>query len=261
MPNSDASSNPANTSKEALFFLMDRNLGLPADEEPWKDFLAKLAIRSELSTNLVDIDKQIAGHKPDIAYIPIADYHRLLARGDDYYQGFAIATSKFTGSVDLPSVLVVRIEDTATNLEGLEGSEYGYINKSCSSSYFPPAIILRAQGKDLASFLKIKQVKAWQGQVDAVISKEVRATMVPEDVWKTTPANAEHAKVIGRYENGKPAMIVVRKGLDESLSKRLMQELIRWSPKWSAVYGPFKPYLLADVFSYFHDLDSLPPGF
>jgi len=255
-------SEPTHTAKKKkLYFLLDRNLGLPADQEPWQSFLTELDIRTDASTDLVDIDRQIGDNSPDIAFIPIADYHRLLARGDNYYHGFVIASSKFTGSVDLPSVLVVGKDDPAKSLDELEGASYGYINKSCSSSYFPPAIMLQKKGRELDKFLKIKPVKAWQGQVDAVISGEVRATMVPEDVWKTTPDNAKHTKVIDRYDTAKPAMIVMREGIDEEVSKQLLHRLIEWSPKWEAVYGPFKPYLLAEVFSFFHDLDALPSGF
>jgi len=252
---------PTQTSKKPLYFLLDRNLGLPADQEPWQSFLTELGIRTDASTDLVDIDKQIADSSPDIAFIPIADYHRLLARGNNYYHGFVIASSKFTGSVDLPSVLVVGKDDPAKSLDELEGATYGYINKSCSSSYFPPAIMLQKKGRELDQFLKIKPVKAWQGQLDAVISGEVRATMVPEDVWRTTPDNAKHTKVIDRYDTAKPAMIVAREGIDDNVRKQLLYRLIEWSPKWEAVYGPFKPYLLAEVFSFFHDLDALPLGF
>ena len=38
----------------------------------------------------------------------------------------------------MPSVLVVRKDDPAESLMDLEGATYGYINKSCTSSYFPP---------------------------------------------------------------------------------------------------------------------------
>jgi ABC-type phosphate/phosphonate transport system substrate-binding protein len=94
----------------------------------------------------------VARHEPDIAFMPIADFHRLVAKGDDYYRGFAIATSKFTGTTNLPSVLVVRKDDPAASLNDLEGARYGYINKSCSSSYFPPAILLQKHGKKLDDF-------------------------------------------------------------------------------------------------------------
>src|SRR2546423_1097276 len=45
----------------------------------------------------------------------------------------------------------------------------------------------------------MRPVKAWQGQIDSVVDGEIRSTMVPEDVWRTTSGNAETTKVIDRY--------------------------------------------------------------
>jgi hypothetical protein len=39
-------------------------------------------------------------------------------------------------------------------------------------------------------------VKAWQGQIDAVVDGEIRSTMVPEDVWRTTSGNAAPQTVL-----------------------------------------------------------------
>jgi phosphonate transport system substrate-binding protein len=262
MPATQSLAENTSTGKKTISFLLDTNFGLPTDKEPWNKILKDLNITTDGSSNdLVMIDAEIAAHRPDLAYIPIADFHRLLRKGDTYYRGFVIGTSKFTGSTDLPSVLVVRQDDPATGLDSLEGATYGYINKSCSSSYFPPAILLQKQGKKLDQFLKIKPVKPWQGQIDAVVAKEVRATLVPEDVWKTTPENAQTTKVIGRYDTAKPGLIVVRQDFDEKVGKTLLDALVAWAPKWEGVYGPFKPYYLADVFSFYHDLDQLPADF
>jgi phosphonate transport system substrate-binding protein len=199
----------------------------------------------------------VANHEPDIAFIPIADFHRFFAKGDRHYRGLAIATSKFNGSTNLPSVLVVRKEDPANGLEDLEGATYGYINKSCSSSYFAAAILLGKQRKKYDEFLNFTPVKPWQGQIDAVVANEVRATMVPEDVWKTDPKNAPETKIIGRYDNATPALVVVRENLDEAICKTLLNALVAWTPKWEAVYGAFRPFYYADVQSFFHDLDEL----
>ncbi len=202
----------------------------------------------------------MADHRPDLAFISISDLLRSAAKGDRCYRGFAIPTSKFTGTTNLPSVLVVRQDDPAESLVDLEGAKYGYINQSCSSSYFPAAIVLGQQGKMLGEYLDIVQVKAWQGQIDAVVSKEVRATMVAEDIWKTTPRNAQNTKIIGRYENAKPALIVARHDLDEEVGKKLLAALVAWIPKWEAIYGAFRPYYYADVQAYFHDLNGLHAG-
>ena len=250
----------AGSSSTSLMFLLDTNLGLPTDKKPWSDNLAAWGIKAVNTTDLPKLDKMMEDHEPDIAFMPIADFHRLRATGDDHYTGFAIATSKFTGTTKLPSVLVVRKDDPAKGLDDLEGATYGYINTSCSSSYFPPAILLEKEGKKLNEFLKIKPTKPWQGQIDAVVSGKVRATMCPEDVWRTQPENAEHTKVIGRYDNATAAVVVVRQGLDEEMSKTLLDALVAWEPKWEAVYGAFRPYYYADVQHFFHDLEQLPPG-
>lgn len=219
-------------------FLLDENLGLTVREKPWSEILSAAGIVAESSTDLVDIDWKVDRHQPDLAFIPIADFHRLIAKEDRHYRGLAIATSKFTGTTNLPSVLVVRKDDPANRLDDLKGSEYGIINRSCSSSYFPPAILLGKQGKKLDDFLKVIPVKAWQGQVDAVVSGQVRVTMLPEDVWKTSPENVRVSKVIGRYDTATPPVVVVREGLDAGIRKTILDALVAWTPRWEGSTVP-----------------------
>ncbi|MFO1086779.1 MAG: PhnD/SsuA/transferrin family substrate-binding protein [Reyranellaceae bacterium] len=243
-----------------IVFLLDTNLGLSVDDKPWPEFLARWRIKLVSTIDLVHLDTMMAAHEPDIAFMPIADFHRLLASGDDHYRGLAIATSKFTGTTNLPSVLVVRHDDPASNLSDLEGARYAYINKSCSSSYFSPAILLAARQRKLRDFFDVVPTAPWQGQIDAVVARAVRATMVPEDVWRTDPANARTTKIIDRYDNATPALVVARRDLDEALAKALLDALVTWVPRWEAVYGAFRPFYRADVHRFFHDLDRLPPG-
>ena len=241
-----------------LSFVLDQNLGLPAGDEPWKSILGAAGIVAHQTTDLAGIDQALAGHQPDIAYVPTADFHRLLKSGDQYYRGLAIATSKFTGDPRQTSLLVVRKDDPATGLEDLGGADYGYINTSCTSSYFSPAILLNRLGKTWDTFLHPQPVPAWQGQIDAVLSGKVRATMVLEDVWKTTPDNAESTKVIGQYDNCKPPVVIAREDLDHGTCGTLLDALVAWEPDWSGIYGALKPYYYADVHPFFHDLDQLP---
>ena len=151
------------------------------------------------------------------------------------------------------SVLVVRQDDPARSFADLEGA---------STSHVPPVTSRQTssskQGKRLDEYVNIVQVKPWQGQIDAVVAKKVRATMVAEDVWKTTPGNAQHTRIIGRYDNAKPALIVARQDLDEEVGKKLLADLVACMPKWQAVFGAFRPYYYADVQAYFHDLNGLP---
>jgi ABC-type phosphate/phosphonate transport system substrate-binding protein len=239
-------------------FLIDDNLGLHPDEKPWSEFLPRAGITTSTTTDLPELDRSVAAHEPDIVFMPIADFHRVWATGDRYYRGFAIVTSKFTGGTALPSVLVVRKDDPATGIADLVGASFGYINRSCTSSYFALAILLQRMGRSLDDVGTLRPTPPWQGQIDAVVSGDVRATFVLEDVWKSTPANAETTKIIGRYDDATGAVIVVRDGLDENLLHTLLDAFVGWQPKPEAIFGGFKPFADSDVAGFFADLDQLP---
>jgi phosphonate transport system substrate-binding protein len=239
-------------------FLLDTNLGLAVDAAPWPGFLATHDIATESTTDLVRLDALMRAHEPHAAFLPIADFHRLLRTGDEHYRGLAIATSKFTGTTSLPSVLVVRADDPATGLADLAGARFAYINRSCSSSYFSPAILLQAQGSSPSDFFELVATAPWQGQIDAVVAGAVRATMLPEDVWRTVPANAQRTRIVGRYDGATPALVVVRRDLEAALATALLDTLVGWVPAWENVYGAFRPFFRADVHRFFHDLGRLP---
>ncbi len=244
--------------QKALTFILDKNLELPITEKPWKDILSESGISTEVTTDLVRIDHLLADDGPDIAYVPGADFCVMLVKGNKHYRGLLIATSKFTGQPAQRTLLVVRKDDPAKSLDDLEGSEYGYMNRSCSSSYFPPSILLQQKGKKLEEFLKIKAVPGWQPRVDAVVAKTIRSTMILEDVWKMTPKNTDVAKVIGEYVPSPPAILIVRNDLDPKIVETLQEHLLRYIPEWTNVYGAFRPYFFADVQTFYHQLSQLP---
>ncbi|VEG38560.1 ABC transporter, phosphonate, periplasmic substrate-binding protein [Mycolicibacterium flavescens] len=237
-----------------LSFVVDQNLGLPACDEPWTTLLAAEGISAAESTDLAGIDRALAQHQPDIAYVPAPSLHRLLRSGDHHYRGLAIATSKFTGEPRQTSVLVVRRDDAASGLDDLAGAQCGYINTSCTSSYFAPAILFTGQRKLAMHFVA---VPPWQGQIDAVVSGRVRATMVLEDVWKMTPENASTTRIVARYDNCRPPVVLVKEAVDNASCATLLDALLTWVPDWSGVYGALKPFYYADVHGFFHDLDQL----
>ena len=74
-------------SNASITFMLDKNLGLTVDEKPWSDVLPAAGITAEASTDLAYIDQALADRKPDIAYIPCADFHRLVRKGDHHYRG------------------------------------------------------------------------------------------------------------------------------------------------------------------------------
>lgn len=239
-------------------FLLDTNLGLAITDPPWPEVLATHEFATLETTDLARLDAMMRAHEPHAAFLPIADFHRLLVEGDIHYRGLAIATSKFTGTTTLPSVMVVRKDDPARDLADLKGARVGYINKSCSSSWFSPAILLHARGETPTGYFDMVPTRPWQGQVDAVIAGTVRATMLPEDVWRTTPANAEATRIVARYDHATPALVVTRLDLEPTVAAALLDTLVTWVPAWGNVYGAFRPFYRADIHRFFHDLDQLP---
>jgi len=169
-----------------LTFVINPNFGFSADEEPWSSLLPELGITAQPSKDLAWIKQTMADHVPDLAFISISDFLRSVAKGDQHYRGFAIATSKFTGTTNLPSVLVVRQDDPARSFADLEGP-----STATSTSHVPPVTSRQTssskQGKRLDEYVNPVQVKPWQGQIDAVVAKKVRATMVAEEVGKPRP--------------------------------------------------------------------------
>ena len=241
----------------AKSFVLDANLGLPVDEPPWSEILRSAGVAVESSTDLVRIDRLLGDEQPDIAYVPGADFCRLIIQGSAFYDGLVIATSKYTGESSQRTLLVVRADDPATSIEDLAGAKYGYMNKSCSSSYFPPAIMLGRIGKSL-DFLDLEQVPGWQHRVDAVVSKDIRATMILEDVWKDTPENAGNVKVIGQFDRCPPAVLITGDRLGDKAVSLLRDHLLRYVPDWEGVYGAFRPYSYADVQTFVHYMRGLP---
>jgi phosphonate transport system substrate-binding protein len=242
----------------AKSFVLDANFGFPVGEPPWSDILQSAGVAVESTTDLVHIDQLLGDEQPDIAYVPGADFCKLIIQGNTFYDGLAIATSKYTGEPSQRTLLVVRADDPATSIQDLAGAKYGYINKSCSSSYFPVAILLGKIGKSL-DFLDMVRVPGWQHRVDAVVSKDIRATMILEDVWKDTPENAENVKVIGQFDRCPPAVLITGKRLGDKAVSLLRDHLLRYVPDWDRVNGAFRPYSYADVQTFVHYMRALPP--
>jgi phosphonate transport system substrate-binding protein len=55
-------------------------------------------------------------------------------------------------------LLVVKKDDPATSLDDLAKARYGYINRSCSSTYFPPAILLNRKSLNLDDYFRLTRI-------------------------------------------------------------------------------------------------------
>ncbi|WP_109476218.1 PhnD/SsuA/transferrin family substrate-binding protein [Paraburkholderia sp. C35] len=243
---------------QALTFLLNKNLDFPITDEPWTSLLSAAGMSAEATTDIPKMNQLLAEGVPDMAYVPGAGFCVMMRKGISHYRGLVIATSKFSGQPAQRTLLVVRHDDQASCLDDLEGSTYGYLNRSCSSSFFPPAIMLHEKGKKLETFFTLKQVPGWQDRVDAVIAQSIRATMILEDVWKMTPENAQTTKVIGEYHTCVPAVLIVRKDLRSDVVTTFQEHLLSYRPDWKNVYGAFRPFYFADIQTFYHQLCQLP---
>jgi len=244
--------------KQNLTFLLNKNLDFPVAEEPWTSLLSEAGMNAEVTTDIPGMNRQLEAGSPNMAYVPGAGFCVMMRKGNPHYRGLVIATSKFSGQPAQRTLLVVRHDDQANNLDDLEGSTYGYLNRSCSSSFFPPAIMLNEKGKKLETFFELKQVAGWQDRVDAVVAKSIRATMILEDVWKMMPANVQVTKVIGEYDTCVPAVLIVRKDLSPEVATTFREHLLSYMPDWNNVYGAFRPFYFADIQTFYHQICQLP---
>ena len=243
--------------KQNLTFLLNKNLDFPVTDEPWTSLFSEAGMNAEATTDLLKMNQLIEEGSPNMAYVPGAAFCVMMKNGNPHYRGLVIATSKFSGQPAQRTLLVVRQDDQANNLDDLEGSTYGFLNRSCSSSFFPPAIMLHEKGKKLETFFELRQVAGWQDRVDAVVAKSIRATMILEDVWKMTPGNAQTTKVIGEYDTCVPAVLIVRKDLGPDVVTTFREHLLNYMPDWKNVYGAFRPFYFADIQTFYHQLCQL----
>jgi ABC-type phosphate/phosphonate transport system substrate-binding protein len=132
--------------KQELAFILTKNLGFPITEEPWTSIFSAAGIKAEATTDLAKVEKKLMEGGLNIAYVPGAGFCVMLRKGNPHYRDLVIATSKFTGQAAQRTLLLVGQDDPAKGLDDLEGSEYGYLNRTCSSSFFPPAILLQQKG-------------------------------------------------------------------------------------------------------------------
>ena len=244
--------------EQNLTFLLNKNLDFPVAAEPWTSLFSETGINADATTDLSKMNRLLEEGGPNMAYVPGAAFCVMMRKSNPHYRGLVIATSKFSGQPAQRTLLVVRHDDQANIIDDLEGSTYGYLNRSCSSSFFPPAIMLHEKGKKLEAFFELKQVAGWQDRVDAVVAKSVRATMILEDVWKMTPGNAQMTKVVGEYDSCVPAVLIVRKDLHPDVETTFREHLLSYMPDWTNVYGAFRPFYFADIQTFYHQLCQLP---
>jgi hypothetical protein len=106
--------------KQNLTCLLNRNLDFPVADEPWTSLLSEAGMTAEATTDLPKMVQLIEEGSAHMAYVPGAGFCLMMRKGNPYYRGLVIATSKFSGQPAQGTLLVVRQDDHAYNLDDLE---------------------------------------------------------------------------------------------------------------------------------------------
>jgi len=234
----------------------DANLEFPFADPAWQAFsrssnctVTRYLDLDELTTALVD---QLFG----FSYLPSANCFFLQKAP---YLGLASALTSKTRRPVQNSVFIVSKKSTATSWQELQGKRLGYINTYCTTSYFAPAILLSRSGYRLTQFFDAVPVAPWQGQIDAVVSGAIDATMVYEDVWLSTPSNAQNTKVIARMDGLPTPPVIVHNSIDPGTRASLKAALLDIKcDSGPELYAGFTGYQDTSMQQFFADLSALP---
>jgi phosphonate transport system substrate-binding protein len=230
----------------------DGNLDLPVDDPAWREFLDCHAIHAAAYDDMAKLTVDLKQSVKACAYLPAANYFYL--RDDPSYQPVASALYAADQTPRLSSLLVVTKSSGITTLDQLRSSRLGYAHRYCTTSYFAPALVLLDSHDAIADFFAaLIQVPPYQGQIDCVVAGRVDATMVQEDVWRKTPANAEATRVIARRDNLPTPLVIVGANTAGEFKKDLRQLLFSHRPQITptTLFSGFVPYQSQQVEEFF----------
>jgi phosphonate transport system substrate-binding protein len=230
----------------------DRNLGLPVDDPAWREFLGRQGIHAAAYDDMAKLTADLRQGGTACAYLPAANYFYL--RDDPSYEPVASALYAANHTPGLSSLLVVARSSGITALGQLRGKRLGYAHRYCTSSYFAPALLLLENHAAVADFFAaLIQVPPYQGQIDSVVAGRVDASMVQEDVWLRTPANAEATTVIARRDGLPTPLVIVAANTGGEFNKDLRQLLFSHRPRSTptTLFSGFVPYQRPQVERFF----------
>ena len=137
--------------------------------------LPALGIETISTIDLPELDRSVAEHEPDdIVFMPIADFHRVLASGDRHYRVLPWSSRSSrearTCRVFWSSAKTIRLRASRNSKGRLRLHKQG-VHVQLLRAGDPAA----PPGTSLVDFFDLRPTAPWQGQIDAVISGEVRA--------------------------------------------------------------------------------------
>jgi phosphonate transport system substrate-binding protein len=225
---------------------------LPVDDPAWREFLDRHGIHAAAYDDMAKLTVDLNQSVKVLAYLPAANYFYL--RDNPSYEPVASALYAANQTPRLSSLLVVAKSSGITALDQLRGRRLGYAHRYCTTSYFAPALVLQENHDAIADFFAaLIQVPPYQGQIDAVVAGRVDATMVQEDVWFKTPANAEATRVIARRDDLPTPLVIMAADTGGEFKEDLRQLLFSHRPQITptTLFSGFVPYQRQQVEEFF----------
>jgi phosphonate transport system substrate-binding protein len=244
----------------SAIFAHDANLGFPLDDPAWRQLFSRHGVRASGYRDMAALTRDLEAGSIACSYLPAANYF-YLRRVPTYAPiGSAIYAAERTPS--LKSVLVVGKESAIAGIDDLHGKRLGYAHRYCTSSYFAPALLVREHGYRIDElFAALIEVAPYQGQIDAVLSGTVDATMVEEDVWLRQTENSETMMVLARKDHLPTPLMVVDRNAPEAFREELRELLLSHYPPVAAstLFAGFAPYQREQVEEFFAQAaDAVP---
>lgn len=209
-----------------MTFVHDANLRLPVDDPGWGPFLHRHGVDVVgFSGDMAPLTALVAQGSTTLSYLPAANYFPL--RSHRAYEPIASAVYAADGTPSFASLLTVPADSDVADIAGLVGRRLGIAHRFCTSSFLAPTVLLEERGSKIDRFFaELVIVPPYQGQIDAMLSGAVDATMVEEDVWTRTPANAEQTRVLARKEGLPTPLMIVNRDAPPEL-RRDLETLLR----------------------------------
>ena len=230
----------------------DGNLELQLGDAAWQALLSEHGIEVAEYRDMAALTRDLHAGAATFAYLPAANDFYL--RDDVAYEPVASAVFAADGSTSFDSLLIVAGPSAATSVEDLRGARLGYVHRYCTSTFLAPALLCAGRGEQLEGFFgELVVVPPYQAQIEALVRGECDTTMVEEDVWLRTPANAERARVLARQSALPSPVFIARADADPELRRALERHLLTHRPPVTpaTMFAGFAPFQREQVEAFF----------
>ena len=212
-----------------MIFALDKNLGFVVEDPEWQTFFKKFKIKPMVYDNMKKLTEEMEKNTVALSYLPAANFFYF--RTDQFYTPIANALFTSNKTDKIGSLLIVSKQSPIQSLSQLKNKSLGYIHPYCTTSYFAPALLLWKNHYSIHHFFSsLREVGAWQLQIDAVVKGVVDATMIQEDIWYQLPENATQTKILDRQDHLPSPLILCASHLDKNMQEELKELLFSYKP-------------------------------